>query len=211
VRVLRQIRRLSSDDPRRTILAGTLARSSSTFRVLIDLAADGFGPQAGMLARTMIEDSEVACWIAVHPDEGRLARLWIDHFDWQNLQLQPFGSTELPVGMTPESAEELRAAFGIRSGAHWTWHRLSARRNEVGRAWGRDPRRAGLVARLGRLLDAHEVWNNAMLRHSPWVVHPSVRYGPGGVPAIVTERTSERVVAARGGSYLSDAILLYVC
>ncbi len=50
VRLSRQIRRLSTDDPRRTILAGTLAGSSSTFRVLIELAADGFGPRAGMLA-----------------------------------------------------------------------------------------------------------------------------------------------------------------
>jgi hypothetical protein len=75
VRLLRQTRSFSSDGPRRTIIAGTLARSSSTFRALIDLVADGFGPQAGMLARTMIEDAEVACWVAVHSGEDELRRL----------------------------------------------------------------------------------------------------------------------------------------
>jgi transposase InsO family protein len=107
MRLLRQTRNFSSDGPRRTILAGTLARSSSTFRALIDLVADGFGPQAGMLARTMIEDAEVACWAAVHSGEDELRRLWIDHFDRQQLRLQPSDSTELPVGMTPERTEAL--------------------------------------------------------------------------------------------------------
>ena len=96
LRLLRQNRTFSSDDPRKAILAATLARSSSTFRALIDLAANGFGPQAGMFARAMIEDAEVACWVALQSDEDALARLWIDHSDWQKLRLQPSGSTDLP-------------------------------------------------------------------------------------------------------------------
>jgi len=147
VRLLRQTRTFSSDDPRRTILAGTLARSCSTFRVLIERAADGFGLQSGMLARTMVEDAEVACWIVVRSDEGAMARLWLDHFAWQTLRFQPSGSTELPAGMTPERAEELRAAFGKQSGAHWACHRLSARRKEVEHAWGAIP--DGRVSLLG--------------------------------------------------------------
>jgi hypothetical protein len=159
----------------------------------------------------MIEDVEVACWIAVRPDEGALARLWIDHFDVQNVRLQPSGSGDLPFGMTPKRAEAVRAAFGNRSGAHWTCHRLSERRKEVEHAWGRDPRWTGLVARLGRLLDAHEVRNNAMLHHSPWGADPCVRNRPGGVPSIVTGRTWERVRTALDGAHFRYAILLYVC
>src|SRR5689334_3667467 len=57
-------------DAFRALLLAIFARSTLTYRAIMQLCRGGFGEQADMLNRSLFEDMAAAHWVSLHRDEA---------------------------------------------------------------------------------------------------------------------------------------------
>ena len=111
------------------ILWGTALRGLKTYRAVLYLCSLGYGPQAMMLNRSLIEDTLTARWAELHREEAmeRIARherhnlyLWVETLKNRELDLGALAD------LAPLSEAEVGSArddFGRYGERPWTGHR----------------------------------------------------------------------------------------
>lgn len=125
------------------VLYGTAARGHKTYRALLYLCSLGFGPQAMMLARSLIEDALTARWTELHSDdaierivrhEKHMAYVFSETLKERKLDLGDLANLE------PLTEDELKAAiedFGKYGQRPWTGHRgLVELSKDLDEDWG---------------------------------------------------------------------------
>lgn len=163
------------------IVASEGARALQTFKAVVNLCGNGFGPQASMLNRALFEGTLVAHWAVDHPEEAveRFAKhdrhvklRWaetVERLGWD------IGDRELPTA-TAEETKELTALFGRHGERPWTGLSVYELLNDVEHHWGDEDGRASLwtfyrVAYLD---------SNLTLHSSAWSLTTGVTSAPDG-------------------------------
>jgi hypothetical protein len=115
-------RSLESDDSQGDLILGTYARSSKTYTGLLRLAHVGYGEQAAMLGRSLLEDMLVAHWIRATPAAAALLERFRRYTvvrlrEAAHKHKRDDYLAQLPNEETRGEREALKAEFG---GRHWT-------------------------------------------------------------------------------------------
>jgi len=150
------------------ILRATFARATKTFNAAVLLTDQGYGPQAGMLARSLFEDMLVAYWMTFCADEAWVRRRIDDRMQFGRLlmretalkhrwEIRPEEDIpEADMRKLREDEPRYAATFGPFGDVSW-WaatdvHQKTTKKGEAGK-WVAGGRRqlVGLV----RALDAH--------------------------------------------------------
>jgi hypothetical protein len=175
-----------------------------TFRGTLLLAGHGFGPQAGMLARSLFEDMLIVHYVKKEPQVvARLAparKLLLDKY---REAMEGFGrgdevSDDFPARLSPEQRKGVQAQ---NPGNRWTGLTIEGLLNAVEDMWGDEPSRR-LLRQFHKLSN---VTSNALVHHSPLALHVSVQQDGYTVGA-----GYEYVKDALGSAFYSYANLLSV-
>jgi hypothetical protein len=182
----------------------TFVRSMKTFRGTLLLAGHGFGPQAGMLARSLFEDMLIVHYVEKKPQVvARLEparKLLLDKY---REAMEGFGRGEeipddFPARLTPGQRKAAQAQNPSNRWAGVTVDRLV---DAVEDMWGDEPSRR--LLRQFHVLS--NLTNNALVHHSPLALHVSVQKDGYTVGA-----GFEYVKEALGSAFYSYANLLSV-
>jgi hypothetical protein len=155
------------------VLMKTFARSTKSFRGTLLLAGHGFGPQAGMLARTLFEDMLIAHYVKLKPEVAeRLEPARLLLVDRWREALEGFGRhdelDDVPDRLTQRERKELQQQ---NPGGRWTGLTIAELVDEVEQMWPDEPGKRLLrqVEKLSNLT------NNAIVHHSPLALEVGVR------------------------------------
>ncbi len=154
-----------SDDLAGSLLMRIYARGSKTFRASLHLSCLGYGVPAGMLNRSLFEDTIIAHWVKLNPDS---AGPMIDRADkyehekWR-VALEKHGRSderELPP-LTEDERKELSRDF--RGGRTWTGLNLYELVKAVEGEWSEPLDRA----LLWQTHDFVQLFNNQLIHQTP--------------------------------------------
>jgi Family of unknown function (DUF5677) len=133
------------------ILYGTASRGMKTYRGSLYLCCLGFGPQAMILNRSLIEDALTARWAELHRDEAleRLTRheqhmLYLFAETMKKRELDPGALADLDP-LTDEELAQATSDFGQHGELAWTGHSIWKLFEKVADEWGDQKERDLLV------------------------------------------------------------------
>jgi hypothetical protein len=172
-----------------SVMAGTFARGTQTYRAVLLLCDRGYGEQAGMLNRSLFEYAVTAWWMLGQPEDEVMDGLRKHHDHARVLyeraldthpELKP-GREQEAEPLAPEYVAELDAAFS-RFGGQWHGKRLDQIVRESAANFD-DEAYADVVWKFFRFVNH---WNNYMLHHSSVSLSEGVRWShPEAPPEIV--------------------------
>jgi Family of unknown function (DUF5677) len=194
-------------DPAADVLLRTYVRSTKSYRGALLLAGHGFGPQAGMLARSLFEDMVVAHYVVLHPkvvDRLEPARRLM--LDRHREALSGFGREkdldEYPEPLPEAERRSLQKQF---PGGRWTGLELRDLVSAVEHMWV-EPVERRLLKQIEKL--ATPV-NNALIHHSPLGLEVGTRRSEGRLQFMLGADMAH-VAEALGVAFFSYANLLTI-
>lgn len=107
----------------RALLLAVFARSTLTYRAVMQLCRGGYGEQADMLNRSLFEDMAAAHWISLHRNEA-VERIEQHHQHsrvlWNRvLERRPGLGDPVDLGLSEEAVAELDRLFGQHGTRPW--------------------------------------------------------------------------------------------
>ncbi len=166
------------------IVVATFARSTQTYRAVLLLADRGFGPQGGMLNRSLFEHTVVTWWMFFQDDRDAIVRRLQQHYNHYEIrfdrQLRKYGDNAIyretiesrqPRTFDDEYEALLDDLFGKHGGKPWTGLGLHAMVQLVEDKWGTNE---FYSTSLAQVYDFVNTWNNYMLHHSAYGVSQAV-------------------------------------
>jgi hypothetical protein len=191
------------------LLLKTWVRSTKSYRGALLLAGQGFGPQAGMVARTLFEDMLIAHYAVKNPQVfERFAPARKLLLDRHREALEGFGRHEdvkdLPPRLTPGEREEARR---LNPGNRWTGLTIRQLVDAVEDMWSE-----GWNRRLLRQMEKlSNVTNNALVHHSPVALGVGIEPKESGVGLnYMTGASEAHVREALGSAFYSYSNLLTI-
>ncbi len=111
------------DQPFHYLLLAIFARSTLTYRAIMQLCRGGYGEQADMLNRSLFEDMAAAHWVSLHPEEA-VARIGQHHQHsrvlWNRmLERRPGLGDPVDLGLDDETVRSLDRMFGEHGTRPW--------------------------------------------------------------------------------------------
>jgi hypothetical protein len=137
-----------SDEAYQYLLLAIFARSTLTYRAIMQLCRGGYGEQADMLNRSLFEDMATAHWVSIHRQVavGRLE----DHHQhsrvlWNRvLERRPGLGDRVDLGLDDGAIEALDAMFGKHGTRPWTGVGMWDLVTEIESLWGTEENREQL-------------------------------------------------------------------
>lgn len=130
------------------LLLAIFARSTLTYRAIMQLCRGGYGEQADMLNRSLFEDMASAHWVSLHRDDA-IERMEKHHQHsrvlWNRvIERRPGLGDPVDLGLDDETIEELDGIFGRYGTRPWsglgTWNLVA----EIEQMWPDDQSREQL-------------------------------------------------------------------
>jgi Family of unknown function (DUF5677) len=130
------------------LLLAIFARSTLTFRAVMQLCRGGYGEQADMLNRSLFEDMAAAHWISLYSAEA-LDRIEQHHQHtrvlWNRvIERQPGLGEPVDLGLDEESVAELDETFGRHAHRPWIGLNMFELVSEIEQLWPDDEGRKQL-------------------------------------------------------------------
>jgi hypothetical protein len=105
------------------LLLAIFARSTLTYRAIMQLCRGGYGEQADMLNRSLFEDMAAAHWVSLHRDEA-VVRMEKHHQHsrilWNRvIERRPGLGDAVDLGLSDQTVEELDRLFGKHGHRSW--------------------------------------------------------------------------------------------
>lgn len=164
-----------SREPFHYLLLAIFARSTLTFRAVMQLCRGGYGEQADMLNRSLFEDMAAAHWVSLHGEEA-VERIEQHHQHsrvmWNRvLERRPGLGEPVDLGLDEETIEELNRLFGPHGSRPWLGLNMWDLVSEIEQLWSDDENRE----QLWRFYDLAHRANNQKLHLSSFSLNRIVR------------------------------------
>lgn len=130
------------------LLLAIFARSTLTYRAIIQLCRGGYGEQADMLNRSLFEDMAAAHWVSLHRDEA-IERLERHHQHsrvlWNRvIERRPGLGDPVDLGLDEETVDALDQLFGKHGTRAWMGLGMWDLVSEIEQLWSDDEGREQL-------------------------------------------------------------------
>jgi hypothetical protein len=157
------------------LLLAIFARSTLTYRAIMQLCRGGYGEQADMLNRSLFEDMAAAHWISLHRDEA-VERIDQHHQHsrllWNRvIERRPGLGEPVDLGLSDETVAELDRMFGEHGHRPWTGLNMFDLVSEIEQLWLDDQGRE----QLWRFYDLAHRANNQKLHLTSFSLNRTVR------------------------------------
>jgi hypothetical protein len=166
---------VQSREPFHFLIQAIFARSTLTFRAIMQLSRGGYGEQADMLNRSLFEDMAAAHWISMHGEEA-VERIEQHHQHsrvmWNRvLERRPGLAEPVNLGLDEEAVARLDQLFGRHGTKPWLGLNMWDLVSEIEQLWRDDEGRE----QLWRFYELAHRANNQKLHLSSFSLNRIVR------------------------------------
>jgi hypothetical protein len=180
----------------RALLLAVFARSTLTYRAIMQLCRGGYGEQADMLNRSLFEDMAAAHWISLHREEA-VERIEQHHQHsrvlWNRvIERRPGLGDPVDLGLDDETIAELDRIFGQHGTRPWLGLGMWDLVAEIEQLWPDDEGRE----QLWRFYELAHRANNQKLHLSSFALNRIVRAREDGGEIIFQYSASPSIDAA---------------
>lgn len=180
----------------RALLLAVFARSTLTYRAVMQLCRGGYGEQADMLIRSLFEDMAAAHWISLHRDEA-VERIEQHHQHsrvlWNRvLERRPGLGEPVDLGLDHETVAELDRIFGQHGTRPWLGLSMWDLIVEIEQLWPDEEARE----QLWRFYELAHRANNQKLHLSSFALNRLVRAREAGGEIVFQYRASPSIDSA---------------
>ncbi len=194
----------------RALLLAVFARSTLSYRAIMQLCRGGYGEQADMLNRSLFEDMAAAHWISLHREEV-VERIEQHHQHsrvlWNRvLERRPGLSDPVDLGLDEEMMAELDRIFGQHGTGPWLGLGMWDLMCEIEQLWPDDQGRE----QLWRFYELAHRANNQKLHLSSFALSRIVQAREEAGEIVFQYRASPSIDAASAvGPALFGAFWIY--